>query len=783
MKSSDGGKTWKKIQKGITADTIGRVAIAISPSAPDNLVAIVESKKTSLYISADAGETWKEQSADDNVCARPFYFSTVVIDPKDGKRVYRPAFEFSFSQDGGYSWERSQNSSGWLHSDMHALWINPKDNSQLYVGTDGGVYVSLDKGNNWTFLDGLPVSQPYHVQVDDQDPFYVYCGLQDNGSWRAPSESPGGIKPGDWRNVGGGDGFWVQPDAEDHEVVYSEYQGGHMSRNDLKPNNAQDIQPKAKEGEPKYRFNWNTPIVRSPTNKKRIYTGAQFLFKSEDRGLSWQEISPDLTTNNPAKEKQEESGGLTNDNTSAENHCTIYTIAESPLDEQMIWVGTDDGNLQLSENGGKTWSNLANNYKQCGVPAQTWITSIEPSRFDRNVVYVTFDNHTYGDMQTYVAKSEDMGKTWKLFKSDLFKGYANKIKEDLVSKDLLFVGTEMGLYVSVNGGADWQQMKGQIPDYAIVRDMVIEPKTNDLVLAVHGRGVLIVDNIAPLRDINAALLNSDIAYIPSPPSPVTVGHYGGDWPTSGFVGPNSSEEAPIMYYLKQRVNSGTVKVEIYDDKGNFLVDLPGTKRKGINKITWNMRLKPPRVAEGGSKADWTSTIGPLVRAGNYTVKIIVGDKAATGELNLIPDPKNDLSKAQRDANYEAVMRTFKMQQELAPLMDSVMSEMKLIKDTKDLSPVIKQYYDSLEALRAELVPVKVGRTVIFVDEEKLREKISDIYAGVNFYQGPPTASQTEGLNKLQRDMVKDEQNLDEKKKLFRPKVKAELKRLGKNEPY
>src|ERR1019366_3015488 len=261
-------------------DTIGRAAIAISPSSPDNMVAIAESKKTSLYISSDGGENWKEQSADDNVCARPFYFSTIVVDPFDSKRVYRPAFEFSYSEDGGYSWVRSQNSGGWLHSDMHGLWINPKNTSQMYVGTDGGVYMSVDKGNNWIYLNTIPVAQLYHVQVDDQEPYNVLCGLQDNGSWRAPSQSPGGIKNSDWKNVGGGDGFWVQPDGENHDVVYSEYQGGHISRVELKPNQYQDIQPKPGEGDPKFRFNWNTPVVRSPNNKKRLYIGAQFLFKT-----------------------------------------------------------------------------------------------------------------------------------------------------------------------------------------------------------------------------------------------------------------------------------------------------------------------------------------------------------------------------------------------------------------------------------------------------------------------------------------------------------------------
>ncbi len=249
------------------------------------------------------------------------------------------------------------------------------------------------------------------------------------------------------------------------------------------------------------------------------------------------------------------------------------------------------------------YNNLANNYKASGVPAQTWVSSIEPSRFDKNVVYATFDNHMYGDMKTYCAVSRDMGKTWTKFSAGVFKGYAHKIKEDLVSKNLLFLGTEMGLYTSIDGGANWVQMKARVPEYCLVRDIVIEPRTNDLILGTHGRGILIVDDISPLRTINQQLLNSEVSVIPTKPTAVCNPHFGGSFATAGeFVGSNSSEEAQILYYLKNRVNSGSVKVEIFDDKGNFLVELPGTKRKGINRITWNMRTKPPRVAEGGSKA-------------------------------------------------------------------------------------------------------------------------------------------------------------------------------------
>lgn len=786
MKSTDGGKTWKKIQKGLPEGDIGRAAIALAPSAPENLVMIVESKRTTLLLSNDGGENWKEQSADDNICARPFYFSTLVVDPENPKRIYRPAFQFSYSEDGGFSWVGGgRTASSYVHSDLHALWINPKNTSQMYVGSDGGVYMSVDKGNNWIYLNTIPVGQLYHVQVDDQEPYNVYCGMQDNGSWKAPSQSPGGIENGDWKNVGGGDGFWVQPDAEDHELNYSEYQGGHISKYDGTLKQFQDIQPKAGEGDPKLRFNWNTPIVRSVNNPKRIYMASQFLYKTENKGITWEKISPDLTTNDPNKLKQEESGGLTNDNTSAENHCTIFTIAESPLDINMIYAGTDDGNLQLTTDGGKTWTNLAKNYAASGIPAQTWVSSIEPSRFDKNVVYATFENHTYGDMKTYAARSSDLGQTWKLFSSANFKGYAHKIKEDLVSKDLLFLGTEMGLYTSIDGGNNWLQMKGHIPEYALVRDMTIEPKTNDLVVGTHGRGVLIVDDISPLRKINADLLNKDVAVLPDKAYPISNGHYQYFWDSEyGYVGPNSSEDAVITYYLKQRLNSGSVTVQIYDDKGNFVVDFPGTKRKGLNIITWNMRMKPPRVAEGGAKADFgASTTGPFVREGKYKVKIIANDKSAEGELELIVDPKAKTTAAEREENYNAVMRTYKMQEDLAKLMDSVLAEQKMIKELQGEAPVVKEYFDSLEVIRAELVPVKTGRTVLFADEEKLRDKISDIYFGVTYSDSKPTTSQNDGLNKLQRDMNTVDKKLVERKKTYRPKVNEALRKEGKHEAY
>ncbi|HLF46933.1 MAG TPA: hypothetical protein VI548_10940, partial [Chitinophagaceae bacterium] len=361
-KSTDGGKTWKELSKGLPPKPFGRVALTLAPSAPNNLIAIVESNNTGLYISSDAGENWKQQSATFNVVSRPFYFSTLVIDPKDPKRVYRPALNFSYSSDGGYSFTDASNEGGWVHSDHHALWINPNNTNQMYLGTDGGVYISMDRGATWIFVQNLPVAQFYHVAIDYKDPYYVYGGLQDNGSWFAPSAKPGGVSNGDWKAIYGGDGFWVVPDPNDANIVYAESQGGNMGRVNLTNFKSVSIKPQKGPDDEKLRWNWNTPIVFGSKNKKNLYTGSQYLFKSTDRGSNWTKISPDLTTNDKKKQDQEASGGISADNTSAENHCTIFAIAESPLDENIIWAGTDDGNIQFTINAGKSWTNVSKNY-------------------------------------------------------------------------------------------------------------------------------------------------------------------------------------------------------------------------------------------------------------------------------------------------------------------------------------------------------------------------------------------------------------------------------------
>ena len=333
----------------------------------------------------------------------------------------------------------------------------------MYLGTDGGVYLTMNKGVSWQFLNNLPVGQFYHVATDNEKNYNVYGGLQDNGSWMAPNSSAGGVSSADWQNINGGDGFWVQPSPLNSKIVFAESQGGNANRIDLTTGLPSSIKPQKVAGDDDHRFHWNTPIVTGLSTKKsaagkplfNLYIANQYLYKSTDEGRNWQRISPDLTTNDKAKQKSEESGGITGDNTSAENHCTIYTITQHASNENIIWVGTDDGNLQVTTDAGKTWTNKAPEVWKAGIPKAAWVSCIELSRLNPKRMYASFDNHMYGDHAAYFAVSNDAGNTWKRITSPEFTGFAHVIREDIKNEKLLFAGTEMGLFISIDGGASW----------------------------------------------------------------------------------------------------------------------------------------------------------------------------------------------------------------------------------------------------------------------------------------------------------------------------------------
>ncbi|MFM9050996.1 MAG: WD40/YVTN/BNR-like repeat-containing protein, partial [Bacteroidota bacterium] len=779
FKSTDGGTTWTKITKGLPTGEFGRIAMTLAPSDPKRLLAIVEAKKTSLYLSTDGGQTWEERSTNGNVEARPFYFSTIVVDPTDPKRVYRPAFSLSISDDGGLSWSEASTSSGWVHSDHHALWINPNNTSQMYLGTDGGVYMSLDKGNNYIFLNSLPVSQFYHVSIDKAEPYNVYGGLQDNGSWVAPSQSIGGIENGDWQCVGFGDGFWVQPDPSDTSIVYSEYQGGHASRLNRVTNEYADIQPKENPGDPKFRFNWNTPLWSSPNNPDFLYMASQFLFRTKNKGITWERISPDLTTNDPAKQKQEQSGGVTTDNTSAENHCTIFTLAEAWGDPNTIWVGTDDGNLQLTTDGGKVWKKVNPVVK--GIPNGTWVSSIEPSRFDKQTVYLTLDNHMYGDMNTYVVVSRDMGKTWSSLNSSTINGsYAHKIRQDLVNKELLFLGTEAGLFISLDGGDHFTAFTAKVPPVA-VRDIQIHPTRHDLILATHGRGILIIDDISPIRQLSAELLEKEFALLPVKDYVFSSGRYNGAFPSAGgFIGPNSPEDLQIVYYLKDRVTSGDFKLEIFDKDGRFISKIPATKRKGLNKIGWDPRMKPPKVAVG-VKVDGSGFFGPRCDTGIYTIRLTKAGKSVETKVRIGEDPATPHSAADRALQRKTTMELFDASEDLAFLNERVYvsaQQARLLADSAQgsLKKSLLSYAVKMDTIRKELVATKPGLAI--TGEEMIRERLSELYSGVLSYRGRPSDSQLDKFTRLLGEIDVQQQKADAVWSKDLPALNAGLQKAG-----
>jgi photosystem II stability/assembly factor-like uncharacterized protein len=476
-----------------------------------------------------------------------------------------------------------------------------------------------------------------------------------------PSAAPGGLNNSHWLTINGGDGFWVVPDKIDPDIVYAESQGGNANRINIKTTKAVGIKPQRVKGEEELRWNWNTPLVTGNAGKKNLYMGAQYLYKSTDQGRNWTRISPDLTTNDKKKQEQENSGGLSADNTSAENHCTIFTIAESPIDENIIWVGTDDGNVQVTTDAGKTWNNVSKNYVPTGVPAQTWVSSIEPSQFDKNIVYISFDNHMYGDHKTYVAKSIDMGKTWSMFTSIEFTGFAHRIKEDNVNKNLLFIGTEMGLFASVDAGANWFRMKNKIPDYSLVRDIQIHPVTNDLLLATHGRGIIVVDDISPMRKLGPDIAAKDVYIFPNNPIKLTSGQFGGGslGADGGWQSGNPPSVPPIQYYLKDRISTGKISVEIYDASGKLVQSMNGSNRKGINKVYWNLRTKPPKTASGGSKVDNSGFIAPMVLPGDYTIKLKIGDQEYPSDIKLLHNDANkDFTMEDRQQQYKVAMEIY-----------------------------------------------------------------------------------------------------------------------------
>lgn len=779
-KSTDGGANWEKIHNGFPEGKLGRIAVAVAPSSPNILYAVIESeedKDKGLYRSEDGGQSWKHLNNDFELTVRPFYFSRIVVSPHDPDMVCKAGLRGSISEDGGKTFRKIGSG---VHADVHDFWFDPNNPDKIFLGSDGGVYRSWDGGRGWEMVKDLPISQYYHVTVDMQEPFRVYGGLQDNGSWIGPSESPGGIEPRDWENVGGGDGFRVYPHPTDQNICYAELQGAQFIwRVNLDKQQSKTVKPYREEGDPELRFNWNTPITTSPHQPDRLYAGSQFLHKSEDRGESWTKISPDLTTNNPDKQQQEDSGGLSIDNSGAENHCTIYTIAESPLNENVIWVGTDDGQVQLTQNGGKNWANLTSNIP--GLPPNTWVAHIEASTFNAQTAYAVFDGHTQNDRNTYVYKTTDGGQSWTSIATDEIEGYARSIQEDFVNPDLLYLGTEMGLYITLDGGKHWAKFTNNMPAVA-VHHLTLHPRDHSLVMGTHGRGIIIIDDVTPLRRLTAEVAQKEVHFFEQPPTIIEESSGFGSTAAYGeFTGSNPSKAAKVVYYLKKRHIFGSMTMEVFNEAGEQVADLTPGKSKGINIIEWNYRYKRPRIAKAKTFA-FGGFSRPTVPPGTYTVRMKKGKEIYETKIELQPDPNSIHSAEDRALQHETAMELYGMNEELAYQVDRIEQLRSQIDQARQaelpegLQQALEEYHTALSEQRKAMV-VTTGDNYVASAEPRLREKIASLYSEVAGYAGKPSQAQLKNmvLLKEQLEMASNEvENLLERL----PALNQQLEQAG-----
>ncbi len=761
FKSSDGGATWAELDErsaaGLPPKPWGRVAVTVAPSKPSVVYAFIEAVPplNALYRSDDGGRTWTARDRSQQMVWRPFYFANLIVDPNNENRIYKPDLGLVVSNDGGASFS---DITGGTHGDHHDLWVDPQNSDHLITGDDGGVWYSYDAGNKWWKGDNLPISQFYHVSVDMDRPYHVYGGLQDNSSFVGVSAYPGGITNAQWENMYGGDGFWMFADPTDPDYLYAESQGGYIGRVNRRTHETRGIQPLPGYREGKLRFNWNTPIHLSPTNRGTIYIGAQFLFRSRDFGQTWQRISPDLTTNDSTKQRQELSGGVTVDNSSAEMHTTIYAIAESPRNPNVIWVGTDDGNLQLTRDGGRTWTDVVGNIE--GLPPNAWVSSLEAGHFGAGTAYATFDLHMFGDMRPYAYKTTDYGETWtRLIAPDAgVRGYAHVIKEDLVSRDLLFLGTELGLWVSLDGGAQWVHYKGgDFPNVA-VRDLAIHPRDHDLVIATHGRGIWIVDDITPLRALTPAVLASEVAFLPSQPAvqrlPGSGGWSNGD---ASYVGRNPPDEAVITYYQRRRHIFGSMKIEVLDSTGAIVGTIPPGERRGVSRVTWSMRLKPPRVPPAATAA-FGALVGPRLLPGTYTVKMTRDTSVYTARLRVVADPRSTHTPLERRAQLALARRLATLLTDMTfdvEKMNGVRAELDAraaaLPAGDTLAARLRAASAAVDTLRKRIVATKEGGMI--TGEERLRENLAELYGGVVGYEGRPSATQVARAASIARELA------------------------------
>jgi photosystem II stability/assembly factor-like uncharacterized protein len=695
FRSNDGGNTWKKLTDGLPTEPTGRIGLGAAPSNPRHIYALVENRKGVLYDSVDLGDHWKMVSNNHNLAARGFYFSELMVAPNDESKVYFLSFNIMVSEDGG---KTARSTSARVHVDHHALWIDPENPNRIINGNDGGVYVSSDAGRSWRYLDNLPIEQFYSVAQDDNEPYNLCGGLQDNNGWCGPSNSlsRGGISGFEWYTVTGGDGEYAVPArGKGVHFVYTDSQNGSIQRLDNETGMSNFIRPylhgvqSMKPSELKYRFNWTSPIAVSLTNPNEVYLGGNVLFRSTDGGKTWNPISPDLTRND--KSKQQSSGGpIYLDLSGAETVGAILSISISPVDPKTIWVGTDDGLVQVTHDGGQNWANVTKNISN--LPEWGRLQQIEASPSDVNSAYAAVDFHEVENNKPYVFKTHDSGKTWTSISASLPQDDpARVVREDPNHKGFLVLGTDTSLFYSSDDGSHWTQIKSNVPTVPIY-DIKFVKKSHDLVVATHGRGLFVLDDIVPLEESGAELAKSDFHLFPISPAINWHNWNKHGFASGGYVAPNPMSGAVITYWLPQEIKQNNeraggeagagagagaggrgamaggrrrpgetpVKITVTDSNGQVVKTLFGTTKYGINRVAWNLRYDGPKrlnflpPPEQGEEQEFffDPNSGPNALPGTYKVAVTLNGKTETQTVEVETDPRFKLDPAGMQAQLK-----------------------------------------------------------------------------------------------------------------------------------
>lgn len=644
-RSTDGGDTWKKLGNGLPKRT-GRIGLEVWQKNPKVVYAVVESdeggrlsefeessRAGGVFRSDDAGESWKRISP---FAPRAFYFSQIRVQPDDSTRVYLLGTDLYWSDDGGVTFKARGAKN--LHPDCHAMWIDPADGRHVLLGTDGGVFQSFDRIASWQFVDNLPIGEFYNLAYDFREPFYrIYGGLQDNQSWGGPSRTTfeadnfgggaqGGIANDHWELLGGGDGFHVAVDPTNPNLVWYESQGGELVRQDLVSGKERYCRPSNNEGEPVFRFNWNAPFLLSPHDPDVLWLGGQYVFRLTGRGERWERVSPDLTTADPAKMVTGGSG--------AETHCTIVSLAESPVKAGIVWAGTDDGKVWVTPNGGAAWTDLTANLR--GVPRGLYVSRIEASPHDARTAFVSIDGHRSDVFAPFLLVTHDLGQTWTSLAGDLPKDQPVKVvRQDPGNADLLFAGTEFGLFLSFDGGRRWLPWKNGLPTVA-VDDIRIHPRERDLIVATHGRSLYVLDGIQLLEQWNARSLSDTVQFAPPRRAwayyPRTLG---GRWGQRNFLGANPPFGAWFDYFLPREVEGG-VSIAVTDSAGGAVRTLSGPGTPGFHRVAWDLVAGEPR--DRVRRDEWPGQ-NEFVPPGSYKATLSAGKAAPrvnTFEVRALP---------------------------------------------------------------------------------------------------------------------------------------------------